>query len=93
MAKFSQERFNPTSATDISDFLKLLFDLYLKGTSGANQAVAMLKHLAETKEGRILIHNAHRVVSAQMNKMKEPKLFSCAQSIQKVTAMFGRGGS
>jgi len=93
MAKFSQGGFNPNSATDISDFVKLLFDLYLKGMSGANQAVALLKHLAETKEGRILIHNAHNVVSAQMGKMKDPKLFSCAQSIQKVTGMFGRGGT
>lgn len=92
MAKFSPARFNPASATDISDLLKLPFDLYLKGMSGANQGVALLKHLAETKEGRLLIHNAHRVVSAQMGKMTDRKMFSCAQSIQKVTGMFGRSG-
>jgi hypothetical protein len=72
-------QYNPDDPKDVSDFLNVLFDLYLQGRTGVDQATVLATQLAAAKEGRRLLHNAHKVVSGQIGKCAEPKIFSAQQ--------------
>lgn len=76
--------FNPDDPKDVSEFLHLLLDLYLKGRTGADQAIVLVTDLAASNDG-----NAHRVVSAQIGKIPDAKIFQAQLWMQKLTGMFG----
>jgi hypothetical protein len=84
--------FNPQNPNDVSKFLELLFEQHSKGKQGADEATWLATQLAGTSDGRALLLNAHRVISAQIHKISEPKIFQAAQWIQGLTGKFHLGG-
>jgi hypothetical protein len=80
--------YDPNNPQDVSDYLGLLFDLYTKHMT--DQASSSVLLLAATEKGRLLLHNAHRVVSAQLGKSADPAIFNAQLFIQKLTGMYGR---
>lgn len=81
--------FNPDDPKDVSEFPHLLFDLHLKGMTGADQAIVLVTDLAASNDGKKLLHNAHRAVSAQIGKIPDAKIFKAQRWMQKLTGMLG----
>jgi hypothetical protein len=75
----SRANYNPDSPHDISDFLKLVGERYMEGADGINRATRLIEEMAQSQNGRRLLYNCHRVVSAQIGTVTEGEMLAMMQ--------------